>query len=57
MKLPAGEHEIVFEFKPVVYALGENLSLMGMIIYILLLIGAIAWAFKDKFSKKELSST
>jgi hypothetical protein len=36
MKIPSGEHEIVFEFRPSKYYLGEKISLASSIIIILL---------------------
>ncbi|MBO6516169.1 MAG: YfhO family protein [Bacteroidia bacterium] len=44
MKVPSGEHEIVFEFKPQTYATGERVSMISSILILLLLGG---WLFKE----------
>ena len=44
MKIPAGEHEIVFEFNPKKFVDGEKVSLASSLI-ILLLIGG--WLFSE----------
>lgn len=36
MEVPAGKHEIIFEFKPVAYYTGEKISLAGNILFVLL---------------------
>ena len=41
MDIPAGKHEIVFEFRPASFYTGETISLIGSIIFVLLLAGAI----------------
>ena len=46
MELPKGTGEIVFEFKPKSYQLGENVSLASSIIIVLLLFGAGYKEFK-----------
>jgi hypothetical protein len=40
LEVPAGDHTIVFEFKPTTYFTGEKISYAGSILLILLLIGA-----------------
>ncbi|MCB9263188.1 MAG: hypothetical protein H6607_12510 [Flavobacteriales bacterium] len=44
MKIPAGNHEIVFEFKPAKYYTGEKISYASSSIIILLLLG---WLFME----------
>ncbi len=41
LKVPAGEHEIIFEFKPDSYIVGEKISLAGSVLMILVLLGAV----------------
>lgn len=48
MKLPAGSHEIIFEFKPKSYFLGENISMITSLSIILLIIAAIIWYQRKK---------
>jgi hypothetical protein len=54
LKVPAGEHKIVFEFKPDTYTLGKTLStLFGSVIYILIALGLFFWVKKDFLTKPE----
>ncbi|NQY66786.1 MAG: hypothetical protein HRT72_03575, partial [Flavobacteriales bacterium] len=46
LAIPAGEHEIVFEFIPSSYFLGEKISFASSIILALLLLGSIGWEIK-----------
>jgi uncharacterized membrane protein YfhO len=39
MILPAGEHKVEFRFEPVVYRVGEKISLISSILLILVVIG------------------
>ena len=57
MEVPAGEHTIVFEFQPVVYAMGETVSLIGMLIFFLLIGVALYLEYqKTKLAKNEVES-
>ena len=47
LNIPAGEHEIVFEFQPTSYEIGNTVSLIFNILLILMLLGAIGWSFKS----------
>ena len=40
MVLPAGDHEVVFRFEPESYRMGNNISLVGSVLLILLTAGA-----------------
>ena len=54
MKVPAGQHEIVFEFKPVVYAQGETISLISwwiLVLGVLAFIGYKLLPFYQKLNK------
>lgn len=44
MKVPAGEHEIVFEFKPQTFELGEKVSFASSALILLLIAG---WLFSE----------
>lgn len=44
MKIPAGEHEIVFEFKPETFAIGEKVSFASSALILLLIAG---WLFNE----------
>jgi len=46
MIIPAGEHEVVFEFRPRSYYGGEKVALAGSITLILLLLGAMYMEMK-----------
>ncbi|MEX0986977.1 MAG: YfhO family protein [Bacteroidales bacterium] len=52
--VPAGEHEIVFEFRPNTYYTGEKVSLAGSLVLLLLLAGAI---FLELRNRKDESIT
>ena len=39
----AGEHEVVFEFRPASYRLGRTISLVGIVVWIVLFIYAYVW--------------
>ena len=39
MVLPAGSHRLEFRFEPVVYAIGEKISLVSSVVLLLLLLG------------------
>jgi uncharacterized membrane protein YfhO len=47
MAVPAGDHQVVFEFRPRSYYAGERVSLAGSLILLLLLVGAIVKEFRD----------
>jgi hypothetical protein len=48
MTIPAGEHTIVFEFRPRSYYGGERISVAGSLVLLLMLAGAIAMEFRRK---------
>lgn len=48
LKVPSGSHEIIFEFKPKSYFLGETISMIVSLSIILLIIGFIIWKYKKK---------
>jgi hypothetical protein len=53
MLIPAGEHEIVFKYRPAAYYTGENISMAGSILLLLL---TISYFFRDRIpflAKKE----
>lgn len=50
--IPSGNHEIVMEYAPKAYAIGNKVSFASSLILILGLIGAIAYTFVPKKEKK-----
>jgi hypothetical protein len=48
MIVPAGTHEIVFEFKPKSYTIGTNISLASSILLLLAIAGAIYYTIRTK---------
>ncbi len=55
MRLPAGEHTIVFKFHPDSYFIGEKIALASSLILILLVIGTVFLEFKKSGSVSEES--
>ncbi len=53
MKVPSGNHEIVFEFKPSSFYTGETISLVGSIIFVILLVGALFISVKKEEPKED----
>ena len=52
LAIPAGKHQIRFEFKPAAYYTGEKLSLAGSSLIVLLLLGAIFLEYRSSAKKK-----
>lgn len=50
MKVPAGQHEITFEFKPSYYYTAEKISLASSALLILITLGVFAFGFKDRLN-------
>ena len=48
LEIPAGKHEIIFEFKPKVIETGKMLTLVSNIIFLVLLAGGMYWMWKNK---------
>ncbi|HSI89588.1 MAG TPA: YfhO family protein, partial [Adhaeribacter sp.] len=48
MQIPAGKHKIEFKFEPIEYVIGNTVTLISSILVILLIIGALIYAFKSK---------
>ncbi len=46
LEIPAGNHEIIFEFRPAAFYTGENVSLAGSVIFVLLFGGAVFFTYK-----------
>lgn len=53
MKVPAGKHEIVFEFRPERYVLAANVSAYSGFLILLLLLGAIGYSLWKMKHEKE----
>lgn len=54
MRLPAGKHQVEFKFEPKGFFVGEKISLASMILFFVMVIGAIAWTIKAK--RKEIAN-
>jgi len=52
MILPEGDHEIRFSFEPSIYILGNKVSLVGSIIFILMVAGYFVVLLKKKKKRK-----
>ena len=50
--IPAGEHEIVMEYAPKAYKMGNTVSFVSSLIMVLGLIGALVYTFKPKKEEK-----
>ncbi len=48
LRIPAGKHEIVFSFEPESYITGEKYALIGSILVLLLIAGAVFWEVRKK---------
>jgi hypothetical protein len=48
MKVNAGEHKITFEFKPKLYAITNNVLLLGNALFYLLIAGLLFLFFRNK---------
>lgn len=46
MNVPAGDHTIVFEFKPDTYYLGEKISMFGSILWFVMILGTLFMMYK-----------
>ncbi|WP_372644331.1 YfhO family protein [Ancylomarina sp.] len=47
MKVPAGKHKIEFKFEPKAFYVGEKISLVSMILFFAMALGALAWTLKS----------
>ena len=50
--IPSGEHEIVMEYAPIAYKMGNTVSFASSLIMVLSLIGALIFTFKPKKEEK-----
>jgi len=48
MKIPAGEHNIEFKFEPTIWKTGNTVSLIGSIVFFLIIIGSIFLILKER---------
>jgi len=51
LEIPAGQHEIRFEFKPATYYTGNTIMLIGSILLIIVVIGGIVYSLINKPKK------
>ncbi len=50
MQLPAGEHQIVFEFKPDSYYVGDKITFASSILLLLVLLGSLGYSIKNEIA-------
>ena len=53
MRVPAGEHEIVFEFRPTGYIVAANVEAYSSFLILLLLLGAVGYSIYKAVKKAE----
>jgi hypothetical protein len=53
MEIPAGKHEIVFEFKPEVIAKGNTIAYASSALLLLLIVGVVIWEFRKSQEPKD----
>ncbi len=51
MKIPAGEHEIIFKFEPKIWKTASTVALIGSILFVLIIIGFAVRQFKKSKTK------
>ena len=47
LEVPKGKHNIIFEFKPTVYATGNTITLISCILLLLIVIGTVGYSLKS----------
>ncbi|GHT31120.1 membrane protein [Bacteroidia bacterium] len=57
MRIPAGEHTVVFEFLPKGYIMAANISAYSSFLILLLLIAVLAWSGWQAWKKNHLMET
>ncbi|NPA45309.1 MAG: YfhO family protein [Chlorobi bacterium] len=53
MRVPAGKHTIEFKFEPSIWEFGNTVSLIGSIIFFIILLGSIGFYFYNKRNTEE----
>ncbi|MEE9374144.1 MAG: YfhO family protein [Saprospiraceae bacterium] len=53
MRIPSGSHEIVFEFMPRPYYMGEKISLISSILMLLAFAGYLVYEYRNSVKEKE----
>ena len=48
LEIPAGNHEIVFEFKPSIYSTGTTIMWIFSVLVVLLFLGSVYWSLRPK---------
>ncbi len=56
MKIPAGDHEVVFKFEPRAYYSGEKIALASSVLLLLFFFGIMGWQVKKQFAGSDVSS-
>jgi len=54
LEIPAGNHEIVFEFKPTIYSTGKIVMRIFSILVVLMFLGTVYWSLKVENSTKNI---
>lgn len=54
MRVPAGEHEIIFDFRPQGYVVAANVSTYSSFLILLLLVGAIGYSLWIEWKKRRV---
>lgn len=55
LEIPKGSHEIVFEFKPKAYAVGNSITLTSCVILLLLVLGSVGYSIKQSLTQSSQS--
>jgi len=50
LEIPAGDHEIVFEFKPQVIKTGSTITLIAFVVLLILLSGGLVYTYKKQLN-------
>ena len=53
LRVPAGEHQIVFRFEPDNYIMATQVASVSSLLILLLLAGAIAWSVWNTLKKEK----
>ncbi len=57
MRVPSGQHEIVFEFKPVVYAQGESISMVSWWLLVMGCLGVLYFLLRPEWDRYKAQKT
>jgi len=57
LKVPAGQHQIVFKFQPATFATGNTISLISSILVLMLVVLAGVWLWRYRNKEKKIGAT